>query len=123
MPRFVVHDHSSRTHHHDVRLEHGGVLVSWAVPRGLPGHPGERHLAIATEDHPLDYLDFEGTIPDGEYGAGEVRILDRGEYDPVVWEDDRREVRLHGQRYGGTFLFVPFRRAGPGSWLVIRRTG
>lgn len=121
MPRFVVHDHRSRTHHHDVRFEHGGVLVSWAVPKGLPERPGERRLAIATEDHANEYLDFEGTIPEGEYGAGEVRIHDRGEFDLVAWESDRREVRLHGQRYEGTYLFVPFRRAGPGSWLVVQR--
>ena len=122
MPRFVVHDHSSRTRHHDVRLEHDGVLASWAVPKGLPDRPGERRLAIATPDHALEYIDFEGTIPEGAYGAGEVRVHDRGEYDLLAWEDDRREVKLHGRRYEGTFLFIPFRRAGPGQWLVIRRS-
>lgn len=97
------------------------MLVSWAVPKGLPERAGERCLAIATEDHSVEFIDFEGTIPRGEDGAGEVRVHDRGEFDLVTWEDDRREVRLHGQRYRGTYLFVPFRKAGPDSWLVLRR--
>jgi bifunctional non-homologous end joining protein LigD len=120
MPRFVVHDHRSRTHHQDVRLERDGVLVSWAVPKGLPELAGERRLAIRTPDHPLEYIDFAGTIPEGSYGAGEVAVYDRGEYDPIDWTADQIEVRLHGRRYEGPYLFVPFRRAGPDQWLVIR---
>ena len=90
MPRFVVHDHRARTHHYDVRLEHDGVLVSWAVPKGLPERAGERRLAIRTPDHPLEYIDFAGTIPAGMYGAGEVTVHDHGEYD----------TRSPGQRTG-----------------------
>ncbi|HIH02965.1 MAG TPA: ATP-dependent DNA ligase [Methanoregulaceae archaeon] len=120
MPRFVVHDHRARTHHHDVRLERDGVLVSWAVPKGLPERAGERRLAIRTPDHPLSYIDFAGTIPQGSYGAGEVSVHDHGEYDPVAWTADRIEVRLHGTRFAGLYLFVPFRRAGPDQWLVFR---
>lgn len=120
MPRFVVHDHRARTHHFDVRLEHDGVLASWAVPKGLPGQAGEKRLAIRTPDHPLDYIDFAGTIPEGEYGAGEVAVHDSGEYDVVEWTADRIEVRLHGRRSVDRYLFVPFRRAGPDQWLVIR---
>ncbi len=121
MPRFVVHDHRARTHHHDVRLEHSGALASWAVPKGLPERSGERRLAIRTPDHPLGYIDFAGTIPEGQYGAGEVAIYDHGEYDPVSWGDDRIEVRLRGARYSGTYLFVPFRKAGPDEWLIFRK--
>jgi len=120
MPRFVVHDHRARTHHHDVRLERDGALVSWAVPKGLPERPGERRLAIRTPDHPLEYIDFAGTIPGGQYGAGEVTVFDHGEYEPVTWTDDRIEVRLRGGRYDGPYLFVPFRRAGPDQWLVFK---
>ena len=120
MPRFVVHAHRARMHHHDVRLERGDVLVSWAVPKGLPGRVGEKRLAIRTPDHPLDYIDFAGIIPEGEYGAGEVAVHDHGEYDSMTWTADRIEVRLHGDRYTGTYLFVPFRRAGPDQWLVVR---
>ena len=120
MPRFVVHDHRARTHHHDLRLERDGVLVSWAVPKGLPGRAGEKRLAIRTPDHPLEYIDFAGTIPGGEYGAGEVAVHDSGAYDLVEWTADRIEVRLQGRRSTGPYLFVPFRRAGPDPWLVIR---
>lgn len=120
MPRFVIHDHRARTHHYDVRLERDGALVSWAVPKGLPERPGERRLAIRTPDHPLEYIDFAGTIPGGQYGAGEVSVFDHGEYEPVTWTDDRIEVRLRGGRYDGPYLFVPFRRAGPDQWLVFK---
>ncbi|NLX49314.1 MAG: ATP-dependent DNA ligase [Methanospirillum sp.] len=121
MPRFVVQDHRARTHHYDVRLERDGVLVSWAVPKGLPERPGERRLAIRTPDHPLDHIEFAGTIPEGDYGAGEVTIHDHGEYEPVTWSGDRIEVRLRGERGEGTYVFVPFRKAGPDQWLVLRK--
>jgi DNA ligase D-like protein (predicted 3'-phosphoesterase) len=118
--RFVLHEHFSRHHHFDLRLERDGVLKSWAVPRGLPERPGERRLAIAVEDHPLDYIGYKGTIPEGQYGAGEVTIRDAGFYQPVIWRDDRIEVFLHGQVFSGTYELIRFRKAGENEWLVLR---
>jgi bifunctional non-homologous end joining protein LigD len=98
---FTIQQHHARRLHHDVRFEHEGVLVSFAVPKRLPEEPGVRHLAVNTEDHPLDYLTFSGSIPAGEYGGGEVRLFDLGTYEPVEVADGKWTVRLHGSRYHG----------------------
>lgn len=119
--RFVLHEHSARHHHFDLRLEKDGVLKSWAVPKGLPGQPKERRLAIETEDHELSYIRYEGTIPEGEYGAGEVKIADVGTYRNIRWSEDRIEVVLHGQRCTGTYVFIRFRQAGRGQWLILKK--
>lgn len=119
--RFVLHEHLAKHHHFDFRLERDGVLKSWAVPKGLPEKAGDRRLAVATEDHPPDYIGFEGTIPAGEYGAGEVKIADEGTYVPVSWDDKKIEVILSGNRFNGTFVLIPFARAGKGQWLVFRK--
>jgi DNA ligase D-like protein (predicted 3'-phosphoesterase) len=118
--RFVLHDHAAKHHHFDFRLERDGVLKSWAVPKGLPETHGERRLAIAVEDHDLDYIGFEGTIPEGEYGAGTVAISDNGTYEPLVWSDDRIEVILHGTRFRGKYVLVRFKKAGEKEWLVMK---
>ncbi len=97
-PRFVVQEHHARRLHWDFRLERDGVLVSWAVPKGVPADPKKNHLAVHVEDHPLDYIDFAGEIPKGNYGAGSVSIWDSGTYDVHKWSDREVMVTLHGKR-------------------------
>ncbi len=118
--RFVVHEHHASHLHYDFRVEYEGVLKSWAVPRGVPATPGERRLAIQTEDHPLEYASFEGTIPEGEYGAGTVSIWDEGVYELLKWKQDKVEIILHGRRMSGFYVLLRFRKAGPGEWLMIK---
>jgi bifunctional non-homologous end joining protein LigD len=115
--RFTAQQHHARRLHHDVRFERDGVLVSFAVPKRLPEEPGVRHLAVNTEDHPLDYLTFSGAIPAGEYGGGEVRLFDLGTYEPLEVADGKLTVRLHGSRYRGAeyHLF----RTRDRDWLVV----
>jgi bifunctional non-homologous end joining protein LigD len=99
---FVIQEHHARALHHDFRLEHDGVLVSWAVPKGPPTDPKTNHLAVQTEDHPLEYGSFEGRIPKGEYGGGDVKIWDAGTYDLHKWRDGKEViVTLHGREDGG----------------------
>ena len=117
---FVVQEHHSRRDHWDLRLERDGVLASWAVPKGVPLEPGERRLAVRTEDHPLEYGGFEGVIPKGQYGAGSVEIWDRGFYVPIRWLDDKVEVVLAGQRLKGRYEMVLTDR-DRGEWLLFRK--
>jgi bifunctional non-homologous end joining protein LigD len=122
-PIFVVQRHDARRLHYDFRLERGGALASWAVPKGIPLEPGQRALAVHVEDHPLDYADFEGEIPKGNYGAGTVEIWDRGTYELVEEKKDGGlTVRLHGQRLDGTWALVPAKLDGdPKNWLLLRK--
>ena len=113
--RFVIQKHAARRLHYDLRLERDGVLASWAIPRGLPTSPGDRRLAVRTEDHPLEYLDFEAWIPRGEYGAGEMRIFDRGTYEAPEWEEKKITVRLNGERVRGEYHLVKTSR----DWLIF----
>ena len=119
---FVIQEHHASSLHWDVRLERGGVLVSWAVPKGLPPELGTIRLAVRTEDHPVEYAAFSGVIPKGEYGGGEMFLWDRGRYETVKWSDREVDVVLHGDRVEGEFVF--FRRDGSSSgrdWMVRRR--
>ena len=113
---FVIHKHRATRLHYDVRLERDGALPSWAVPKGLPIARGDKRLAVQTEVHPLEYGAFEGTIPEGHYGAGEVRIFDDGTYEPIEWTDSKVSFVLHGRRYPGLeFHFVKTRT----DWLAF----
>jgi bifunctional non-homologous end joining protein LigD len=119
--RFVIQEHSATRLHWDLRLERDGVLVSWAVPNGLPTDPGDNRLAVHTEDHPLEYLEFQGDIPRGEYGAGSMRIWDRGTYEELKWEPRKVEVRLHGERVEGRYALFPLDRGeDPKDWMIHR---
>jgi len=121
--RFVVQHHDARTLHYDFRLERDGVFKSWAVPKGMPEKPGVRRLAVRVEDHDLAFGDFEGTIPEGQFGAGEIRIWDRGIYDTREWTDDRIVVILHGTRLNGAYSIIRFRRKGEREWLIQKLRG
>lgn len=131
---FVVQKHAARRLHYDLRLELDGVLLSWAVPKGPSCRPGEKRLAVQTEDHPLEYGDFEGVIPDGEYGAGSVLVWDRGTWEPV--DDPQRGLAkghlsfvLHGKKLAGAWDLVRIhgrsvgRRRGDEqrTWLLLKR--
>jgi bifunctional non-homologous end joining protein LigD len=117
-PRFVVQEHHATALHWDLRLERDGVLVSWAVPKGIPPDPRVNHLAVQTEDHPLMYLDFHGDIPEGSYGAGRMTVWDTGTYDLHEWTDRKVEVTLHGERARG--LYVLFQTRG-NQWMIHRK--
>lgn len=114
---FVIQEHHARRLHYDFRLERDGVLMSWAVPKNLPDTPSANHLAVRTEDHPLEYATFEGTIPKGEYGAGTVTIWDAGSYDAEKFRDDEIIVTLHGGRISGRYALI---HTGGDQWLAHR---
>jgi len=116
-PRFVIQEHHARALHWDFRLERDGVLVSWALPKGLPVSPKRNHLAVHTEDHPLDYADFEGEIPKGEYGGGHVDIWDRGTYELEKWSEKEVMFVLHGDKAEGRYVLFPTRGK---NWMIHR---
>ena len=126
-PRFVVHKHAAGRLHYDLRLEMGGVLKSWAVPKGPSVDPADKRLAVMVEDHPLEYADFEGAIPAGEYGAGAVIIWDEGTYQ-VVGDDalaalagGELKVHLAGRKLRGGWVLVRTRWRGEDrNWLLIK---
>ncbi len=116
-PRFVIQEHHARALHWDLRLEHDGVFVSWALPKGLPDSPAANHLAVHTEDHPLEYGEFEGDIPKGEYGGGKVSIWDHGRYDLEKWADKEVMVVFHGSKASGRYVLFP---TGGKNWMIHR---
>ncbi|MEK8073851.1 ATP-dependent DNA ligase [Rhodococcoides navarretei] len=112
---FVIQEHHARRLHYDFRLEHDGVLVSWAVPKNIPVDPKQNRLAVHTEDHPLEYATFSGRIPKGEYGGGDVSIWDSGTYELEKWRDDEVIVVLHGSKATGRFALI---RTKGNQWLM-----
>jgi DNA ligase D-like protein (predicted 3'-phosphoesterase) len=131
-PRFVVHQHDATSLHYDFRLEAAGVLKSWAVPKGPSTNPKDKRLAMPTEDHPLDYADFEGVIPEGEYGAGPVIVWDAGTYRnlteqdgsavPVerAVEDGHVTVWLEGRKLSGGWALTRMGKGTRGRWLLVK---
>jgi DNA ligase D-like protein (predicted 3'-phosphoesterase) len=132
--RFVIQEHDASSHHFDLRLEAEGVLKSWAVPKGPSTDPQEKRLAVRTEDHSIDYADFEGTIPEDEYGGGRVIVWDAGIYDNLTEDDDGERVpvargveggyvkfRLHGEKLSGGYVLTRTRfRGEEDNWLLIK---
>ena len=116
-PEFVIQEHHARALHWDFRLEHDGVLVSWALPKGIPEDPKTNHLAVHTEDHPMDYGSFQGEIPAGEYGGGKVTIWDSGYFDLEKWTDTEVMVVLHGSRVSGRYVLFPTKGK---NWMIHR---
>jgi len=114
---FVIQEHHARALHWDFRLERAGVLVSWAIPKGLPEDPKKNRLAVQTEDHPLEYAAFEDEIPAGEYGGGVVKIWDRGTYECEKWSDREVMVVLHGQQSHGRYVLF---HTGGKDWMIHR---
>lgn len=131
-PIFVIQQHDATAMHYDFRLEIDGVLKSWAIPKGPSTNPKEKHLAIETEDHPLEYAKFEGVIPEGEYGAGPVIIWDQGTYENVkkmegnditmdeLYKKGRIEVFLHGKKLQGAYALIKTKGMGDNKWLFFK---
>ena len=116
--RFVIQKHRATHLHYDFRLEMDNVLKSWAVPKEPPTQPGIRRLAVQVEDHELSYIDFEGTIPEGEYGAGTVEIWDKGTYTLKNRDDKIIELTLEGSRLKGNYALINFKE---NNWLLIKK--
>ncbi|MBC7131238.1 ATP-dependent DNA ligase [Candidatus Bathyarchaeota archaeon] len=117
--RFVVQRHQATHLHYDFRLEMDGVLKSWAVPKEPPLEPGIRRLAVEVEDHPLSYINFEGIIPEGQYGAGKVEIWDKGTYTLKNRSQDKIDFNLNGEKLKGNYVLI--RLKGDKNWLLIKK--
>jgi len=119
---FVVQEHFALHHHFDFRIEMDGVLKSWAVPKGIPEKKGEKHLAVEVEDHPIDYANFEGEIPEGYYGAGIVKIWDKGEYNLIKKDKKEIEIELNGEKIKGRYVILFFKKdKGKNLWLIFEK--
>jgi len=117
--RFVIQKHYATHLHYDFRLEMDGVLKSWAVPKEPPAKSGVKRLAIQVEDHELSYIDFEGTIPEGMYGAGKVEIWDKGTYTLRHRNKDKIQFILHGEKLSGDYILIRFK--GDKNWLFFKK--
>ena len=121
LSRFVIQKHRASHWHYDFRLEHGGVLKSWAVPKGVPTESGIKRLAIAVEDHPVEYLTFSGRIPAGHYGAGTVEIWDQGKWEKIEGslKSGSLEFKLEGLKLKGEYVLVKLKDGK--SWLIFKK--
>ncbi len=121
--KYVIQKHDASRLHWDLRLEEGGVLKSWAIPKEPPSVKEVKRLAVEVEDHPLDYADFEGEIPKGEYGAGTVKIWDKGTYIPLETTAGVRVIEIRGRRLKGTYALVKIKGRKPGEkpWLFFKK--
>ncbi len=119
---YVIHEHHARNLHWDLRLEMNGVLKSWAVPKRPPKTKGLKRLAIQVEDHPLEYAEFKGTIPEGQYGAGKVEIWDNGTYELIKKDKKKIEFKLHGKKLKGDYVLVKtnYGSKPEKSWLFFK---
>jgi bifunctional non-homologous end joining protein LigD len=116
---FVVQKHWASHLHYDFRLSYEGVLKSWAIPKGPSTDPSIKRLAVATEDHPLEYATFEGTIPEGEYGGGKVVIWDHGTWEPISIKENKWHFRLHGKKLCGEWVLLQLKN-NPKNWLLMK---
>ncbi|MCR6691053.1 MAG: 3'-phosphoesterase [archaeon YNP-LCB-003-016] len=118
---FVIHRHEARRLHWDLRLEMNGVLKSWAVPKEPPTEKGVKRLAIMVEDHPLEYANFQGVIPEGHYGAGKVEIWDKGTYKPIEVTDRKIVFQLNGEKLKGEYVLLKYDKSGENNWLFFKK--
>lgn len=120
---YVIQKHDASNLHYDLRLEFEGVLWSWAVPKKPPKEPGTKRLAIKVQDHELDYADFEGEIPEGQYGAGTVETWDRGTFEPKEIEDGKIVFKIHGNRLKGDYVLLKTDMGGEDqeNWLLFKK--
>jgi len=117
---YVIQKHHASRLHYDLRLERDGVLKSWAVPKEPPSEKGLKRLAVQTDDHPIEYGNFEGIIPEGEYGAGAVEIWDKGNYEVEKWSEDEIIVHINGVKLSGRYCLIRFKKEEE-SWLFFKR--
>lgn len=120
-PIYVIQKHDASHLHWDLRLEFNGVLKSWAVPKEPSKDPKTKRLAVETEDHPLEYATFEGTIPEGLYGAGKVKIWDKGTFEPLEHTKTKIIFNIKGKKLKGTYCLIKFTKTGPKNWLFFKK--
>jgi DNA ligase D-like protein (predicted 3'-phosphoesterase) len=119
---YVIQRHQATHLHYDLRLEMNGVLRSWALPKGPPLQPNVKRLAVQVEDHPLEYGSFEGTIPEGEYGAGKVEVWDRGTYTPIEVDENKVIVTIEGRKLQGDYCLIKLRpKTDSKNWLFFKK--
>ncbi|MGQ9543253.1 MAG: DNA polymerase ligase N-terminal domain-containing protein [Candidatus Bathyarchaeia archaeon] len=119
---YVIQKHQATHLHYDLRLEMDGILKSWALPKGPPTQPDMKRLAVQTEDHPIEYADFEGIIPEGEYGAGKVEVWDRGIYKPIEVGENKITFTIYGQKLRGDYCLIKLKPGtDPKNWLFFKK--